>query len=203
MSRRYVRNLSVGYGIPVGDHFGTAYRSDVVPAYPVLRASSFWENLAEPRELIAIWVADSWLMNLDRDVYGNLMMEPGAHRKWHLLAADQSDCFLGASTLADGSCFERSRRHGSAAYLPGLEATLLRLGIEPLHEVAAQIEGARASVAEAISWVPKEWWLESNVSPQAVAGCLAERAGRIREIIQIEHWEGVWRAIKGGFHLGR
>lgn len=202
MSRHYARDPSISYAVPAGDHFGTLYRSDVVPAQMVDGSLSFREKLADARELIAIWAADSWLMNLDREVYGNLLLEPGAHRTWHLLAADQSDCFLGAGALADGSCFERSREHGAAAYLPQLEPTLLQLGSEPLGEIAARIENVAAQVHDAVAPVPEEWWLEANVSLEAVVHCLVERAEKIREILQIEHWEGMSDAVQGGFLLG-
>jgi hypothetical protein len=85
------------YEVEAGLHFGTRFRPDVDALLPGDWQPSFWGELAEPGELVAIWAADSWLMNLDRGVYGNLLRERDAQGKWHLIAADQSDCFLGAT----------------------------------------------------------------------------------------------------------
>ena len=202
MARRYARHPDVGYSIPAGLHFGTVYRPDVIFVDPLRAAPLSWDVLADPSELIAIWAADSWLMNLDRAVYGNLILEPGAAGKWHLLAADQSDCFLGAGALADGSCFERASGHGAAAYLPLLEQAFLQVGVVPLRAIARRIAGTGEMLATAVARVPEEWWQEAKIAPQAVADCLAERAGRIDAIVQLEHWEELTRATEGGHLLG-
>jgi hypothetical protein len=141
-------------------------------------------------------------MNLDRAVYGNMVLEPAEGGRWHLLAADQSDCFLGASALADGSCFERSGGHGAAPYLPLLEPAILRWGAEPLRRIAQRIEDAVAMLPAAAAAVPEAWWREGDVSPEAVIGCLVERAHRIEAIVQLERWEGLANATEGGFLLG-
>ena len=77
-ARASMRQGLVEYEIEAGLHFGTIFRPDVAPAAPETWA---WELLADPAELIAIWVADSWLMNLDRGVYGNLLLERAASGK--------------------------------------------------------------------------------------------------------------------------
>jgi hypothetical protein len=131
----YTRDDSVNYEILPGLHFGTVYRHDFQPADPELWDQGFWEQLADPAELIQIWAADCWLMNLDREVFGNVLLDPGKIGKWHLVPADQSDCFLGAGVFANGCCFERSPTHGPADYLPLLERAFLELGCSPLYQV--------------------------------------------------------------------
>jgi hypothetical protein len=176
------------YEVEAGLHFGTRFRPDVDPLFPGDWQPSFWGELAEPEELIAIWAADSWLMNLDRGVYGNLLRQRAAQGKWHLIAADQSDCFLGAGSLADGSCFDRARQHGPAEYLPLLELTFLTLGAAPLRAVVAG--------------VPAAWWEQAGVAPQVVVDGLSERAQRIDEIVELTKWEGVASVTEGGRVLG-
>ena len=202
LARQYARHPDIGYSIPAGLHFGTVYRPDVIFVDPVPAPLLFWERLAAPEELIAIWAADSWFMNLDRAVYGNMVLAPAAGDRWHLLAADQSDCFLGASALADGSCFERSGGHGAAGYLPLLERAILERGVEPLRRIAQRIEGAAGRLPAAVAAVPAAWWPEAHASPAAIVTCLTERARRIGAILQLERWEGLANATRGGFPLG-
>jgi hypothetical protein len=192
----------VEYEIEAGSHFGTVFRPDVDALQPELWQPSFWEELAEPEELVAIWAADSWLMNLDRGVNGNLLRDQDQHGKWHLIAADQSDCFLGAGALADGSCFDRSPQHGPAEYLPLLELTLLTLGVDPLQAMVERIRAAVPSLPAAVALVPEAWWRQAAVPPQAVIDCLSERAHHIDQIVELTKWEGVVHATEGGRLLG-
>jgi hypothetical protein len=198
----YAQDEAMGYEITTGLHFGTVHRPDVLPADPETWEPQFWEQLADPKELIDIWAADCWLMNLDRGVYGNLLLEPGRQGKWHLIAADQSDCFLGAGALADGSCFTRSRTHGPVDYLPLLELTFLNLGCAPLRQMVSRIKGAVTAVSQAAVNVPDEWWRQAYMSREAVVDCLCERVNRIRQIVETDKWEGAANATQGGRLLG-
>jgi hypothetical protein len=141
-------------------------------------------------------------MNLDRGVYGNLLRERDAPGKWHLIAADQSDCFLGAGALADGSCFERSRQHGPAEYLPLLELTFLTLGAAPLRAMVERVRGTAPDLPAMVAGVPAAWWEQAGVAPQAVVDCMSERARRIDEIVELTKWEGVASVSQGGRVLG-
>jgi hypothetical protein len=184
--------------IPTGLHFGTIYRDDVMPADPTTWEPTFWDQLADPKELIAIWVADCWFMNLDREVYGNLLLDPGPRGKWHLITADQSDCFLGAGAFADQSCFSRSRQHGPAPHLTFLERTVLAFGVSPIEKMVRRIQQAASSVSQVVARVPEAWWRQAGVSPKDVIDCLTERGNRIRAIVQMDYWEGLSRATRGG-----
>lgn len=187
------------YEVAAGLHFGTLFRPDVAPAAPETWA---WDLLADPAELIAIWAADSWLMNLDRGVYGNLLLEREASGTRHLIAADQSDCFLGAGALADSSFLERSRHHGAAPYLPLLEPALVTLGPAPLQAMVQRIQDVVSEIPAAVDQVPEEWWPPAGVSEQALIDCLSERAHRLDRIVQLWKWEGLSRATEGGRLLG-
>jgi hypothetical protein len=201
-SHNYARRKVVDYEVLEGMHFGTVYRPDLETADPRAWTHAFWDRLADPAELVALWVADSRLMNLDRTISGNILPEADPRGQVHLIAADQSDCFLGAGALADGSCFIRSRGHGVAPYLPLLEQTFLQLGVEPLRQMIQRIRGVREALAQAVSLVSEEWWRQASVVPQAVVDCLAERADRIEQIVELEKWEGIADVIRGGRQLG-
>lgn len=74
VARYYAARKLVDYEVLRGEHFGTVYRPDLEPADPRTWIPVFWERLADPAELVALWAADSWLMNLDRTVSGNINM---------------------------------------------------------------------------------------------------------------------------------
>ncbi len=185
LSQAYRQSGVLDYAIHDGLHFGTRLRLDFMPG-PVTR----WEFLARPEELISIWAADCWLMNLDRSVYGNVLLEPD-NGFWHLIPSDQSDCFLGASSLADSSYLSRSRTYSSAPSLPMLERALLEKGPAPLQRMISLIRNASDRVPEAISRVPSHWWSSAGITPNALEACLRERADRISVLVQIDKWKSM------------
>jgi len=197
-ARLYGEKALTEYEVQEGAHFGTIYRPDVEPADPRVWSSTFAENLADPTGMVALWAADSWLMNLDRVVLGNILMEVDLQGKVHLIAADQSDCFLGANSLADGSCFARSAQHGAAPYLPLVEQVLVQGGTRRLRATVDRVEGMEDDVQRAVQLVPADWWRQASISPWAVADCLLGRANRLGRIVELAQWEEVSRAIEGG-----
>ena len=80
VARLYANRRLVDYEVLEGQHFGTVYRPDLEPADPRTWTPVFWESLANPAELAALWAADSWLMNLDRAVSGNILL-----KKWEAI----------------------------------------------------------------------------------------------------------------------
>jgi hypothetical protein len=46
------------------------------------------------------------------------------------------------------------------------------------------------------------WWQKAHGEPQVLVDCLAARARRMDEIVQLEQWEGLTRATEGGYLLG-
>jgi hypothetical protein len=201
VARLYRERHFTDYEVQEGAHFGTVYRPDLEPADPRAWTATFAEYLVDPTDLVALWAADSWFMNLDRVVFGNILLEVNPQGKVHLIAADQSDCFLGASALADGSYLARSRQHGAAPYLPLLEKILLQGGTERLRHIIERIQEMEESVQKAVQLVPAEWWRHASVSPRAIADCLLERANRVERIVELAKWEELGRAIEGGHRI--
>jgi len=79
------------YPISAGEHFGTSLETDVENGPPIAL-----EDLAEPWDLVLLWVADTWIGNIDRPTDGNILLKYAGNGMYHLVAADQSDCFCGA-----------------------------------------------------------------------------------------------------------
>jgi hypothetical protein len=190
-----------------GLHFGTRLRLDLFPAQMDRPEQVTWERFADPLELIGLWAADCYLMNLDRRVLGNVLLEEAAGHagRYHLVAADQSDCFLGAGSLADGSFSERSRRAGAMAYPH--EAFTPRALAEPgglarLEAAITAVERSGAQMDAVLDRVPADWWRRSGVDPETVRATLSERAGRIREIVGYEQWRSLDELLAGGQLLG-
>lgn len=191
MARSYHKTENLGYNVDIGVHFCTLFREDSESGPPPL-----WEILADPEELIAIWVADCWLMNLDRATEGNTRLVLGAGGRFHLLAADQSDCFLGSVSFADGSCFDRSKDFYSAPFPDKndfVQRTVLDIGCERLHTTIQAISQVKSRLAGVMQLVPAGWWRQANIAPDAVVGCLTERADRMKTIVDIGRWEELRR----------
>jgi len=185
LSQSYRQSGILDYAIDDGLHFGTRLRLDFMPG-PV----KDWDFLARPEELIFIWAADCWLMNLDRSVYGNILLEQD-NTKWHLIPADQSDCLLGSSSFCDGSYTSRSRSYSSAPHLPMLERALLEKGPAPLQRMIGLIHEASSRIPEAMTRVPSAWWSRAGITPHALEACLRERANRISVLVQIDKWKSM------------
>ena len=196
----YNKKGNLGYNVDAGIHYGTVFNIDIDPGPPIL-----WEEMAAPQELIELWVADSWLMNIDREVHGNIaMIQNGG--AFHLLAADQSDCFLGSGRFAGGSCFRECQKHGSAKYdgiFKFVDRAVGDYGCSRLHYTLSQIQEAVRSVqkaapkvVEAVCLVPQDWWKQAQIAPHDVVSCLTERANSMRRIVDVDRMEGMHRAIQ-------
>jgi hypothetical protein len=190
LARAYQQSGTLDFTIDNGLHFGTRLRLDFMPMDFAPGPDVLWTLLARPEELVSIWAADSWLMNLDRGLYGNILMEPD-HEAWHLIPADQSDCLLGAMSFADGSYLLRSRSHASAPYLPMLERALFEKGPQPLQRMVGLIRQAANNLPEVMARVPPQWWEKAGVKPDDLMACLRQRADRIRALVELAKWEGI------------
>jgi hypothetical protein len=141
---------------------------------------------------------------LDRAVFGNILLEE-LKGKYRLVATDQSDCFLGAGSLADGSFAERSRRTGAVAY-PQETFTPRALaepgGLSRLESAIVAVENCPTFVNNVLGRVPSDWWQRSGIRPDEIGTLLTERAGRIREIVNYEQWRNLGNFISGGQLLG-
>lgn len=187
LSLSYGHSGKLDYAVDDGLHFGTLLRLDFQPGPPPR-----WEQIARPEELIAIWAADTWLMNLDRGVYGNILLEQeGSGSQWHLIPADQSDCFLGSLSLSDGFYRQRAQGHRSAPYLPMLERALYEKGPQPLQRMVSLIRQTKDRIPDAIARVPPPWWQNSGVRPDELTVCLRHRADQIHALVDLAHWENL------------
>jgi hypothetical protein len=178
-----------------GTHFGTEWAPESESG-PLAES----QQLADAGELIRMWAADSWVMNLDRENEGNYrLVEPDAQGRFHLVAVDHSDCFLGSSSMLEPGFTDRSCRQGCVAYPRLLEPILAEDQGRLLGEAANAIRNCAESVLEeAAGLVPGEWWAQAGLRPRILEDALRERAARIEEILQVEHWRGVARATGQG-----
>ena len=68
-------------------------------------------RLADPQQVVDLWVLDCWLCTNDRQNEGNTLLVPISLDKVDLCAIDQSDCFGGPQRFSDGSWVEVVRRN--------------------------------------------------------------------------------------------
>lgn len=193
----YVTKTEVPYSIEVGPHFGTLYRHDVENGPPLNLA-----KLAKPQEVVDIWAFDSWLCNIDRNTYGNILLAHDRGGMFLLIAADQSDCFGGSGCLADGSWDGILRTRGPAKSVAFWQEAIYAAG----GKVAIQAAMDRVKLAEkqldgAIRSVPRSWWQTVGLDSRHVTRAMAERRRRLPEILNLRVWEGLSDAINGGHPL--
>ena len=190
------RAAGLPYAVEPGLHFGTVYETDVLPGPP-----DDADRLSDPGELIDIWVLDSWLMNVDRDTYGNILMAQAPGAKWDLIPADQSDCLGGADLLTGGGYKRAALSRGTATSCRILEPVLFESGADRVRSAIERVDRARESVRAACGRIPDAWWNASGVEPDALARCLTERAHRMAEIVDVKRWEALGDASRGGHVL--
>ena len=180
-------NTSSDYPYPVvrGLHFGTLHRDDVEAGPP-----SGYDDLAKPSDVADLWVADTWLSNIDRDVDGNTLLKVTASRKFRVIASDQSDCFCGAAVFCSEQMEERMSTSRRAPSIQCLTEVLYRHGGPGLIRSAIQrVRSCVPRINEALHLVPGEWWNISRIDPGRVRRVLENRAGRLEQILNPEQWE--------------
>lgn len=185
----------ISYSIEPGPHYGTILRWDVENG-PPLRI----DLLAEPQELLDIWAFDSWFYNLDRKTYGNTLLALAPGGKFHLIAADQSDCFGGSGRFADGTWRKVLNVERPAETLDCLDAAILECGVQGLHLAIEKTRTAFRSVDAAMDAVPQLWWQLAKIDRRAVRAALDQRVRRMETILNVKHWEGLGD-VKGQGHL--
>jgi hypothetical protein len=199
LAQSYRATGDITYNIFVGEHFGTLLRLDFNPVELDAPGSLLFEQIAHAEDIVRLYVADSWLMNLDRGVFGNVLLELTNAGKWRIIAADQSDCFLGARSLADGSYISRSKTHGSAALLPGLtEQALLTLGTKVLDAAIRRVRIGVPRLQGVLNNVPRAWWNDAGIEASDILNVLTNRADHIHGIVRYDHWKGLSDAAQGG-----
>jgi len=141
-------------------------------------------------------------MNVDRDQYGNLLMEQAPGQKWSLIPADHSDCFGGADTFSSGRYISAAESRGSARFgrILGqlLARALLECGIGALRAAVDRVRAVQHLTGTACGRVPSAWWAIAEIEPDEVTRCLTARARRIERIVDVDRWEGLADAVAGG-----
>ena len=192
----YATKPEIPYAIREGLHYGTVLRLDVENG-PPLRI----DDLAEPAELVDLWVFDSWLCNIDRELDGNTLLTPIVGGRFGLIAADQSDCLGGSGRLADGTWTKVLEKEVPAPSIEICQRAIFDSGgADALRRAVAKICRATDRLDEAIASVPPDWWLEANTHPEAIREALEVRSRRMEPILNILLWEGLTDDIQGG-HL--
>ena len=186
-------DFSFGYTISEGYHYGTIFRDDLMPGPAKER-----NQLADETEILQLWVLDCWLMNRDRDTYGNVLLAPAPKGKWFLVAADHSDCFMGADYFCSGRCFEQAAEFRAVKYLDFFEAVVYDKGVTPIKETIAAVVRCADELSSITQHVPPQWWDEAGIGPDALERCLINRANNIEVFCDLGKWEGIANAISGG-----
>lgn len=184
----------IPYIIDAGLHFGTIWRPDL-QAGPPLRI----EELANPQELVDLWVFDCWFCTTDRSVYGNILLEHIGGGKYHLVAADQSDGFGGAGRLADGSWKKCLQEPKAAETLNFLDRAIYDGGGSSALKIAvAKVEQSAKMLQEVVDQVPQAWWSEVDIGPREIKDALEQRLDKLDTILDLKKWEGLDHATQGG-----
>lgn len=192
-----VQDGTFDYGISVGYHFGTRFRHDLAPGPP-----ETVDQLADPAEVLRLWVIDCWLLNCDRRLSGNVMMSPDGKGQWHLVASDHSDCFLGADCFSTERYLVDGPRFGIVSYLSLAEEVVLdHDGVQAVTDSFDPISKCAQGIRSITECVPDEWWERSGIDPERLEGFLQQRAEQIPTICDPRRWEGMQDEVRNGHQL--
>jgi hypothetical protein len=196
-AQSYKTKPEIGFEVTEGLHFATKLRKSVENGPPAVI-----EDLADPQELLDLWAFDSWLCTIDRVSDGNILLSLGETGKFHLIAADQSDCFGGAIRFANGEWRQVLQKNGAAPSVPFLDRAIFQAGAaDAIRKATDKVRMAAGQIQRAIERVPRDWWLETKIIPAELATELEQRSRRIDEILDLGRWEGLNDAIRGGLIL--
>ena len=138
------------------------------------------DDLADPQELLDLWAFDSWLCYIDRVAEGNILLTLGEAAKFHLIAADQSDCFGGAARFASGE-WKQILETKDAQCVEFLDRAILDVGgATALEKSAKKVRTAAGHTRQAISSVPREWWDEAKIDRMELERVIQNRSDRSR-----------------------
>lgn len=180
----FVGNTTMPYTIVSGDHFGTLHRNDVEAGPPPR-----YDYLADPAEIIRLWVFDTWVNDIDRERDGNILLTAAGSSKFGIIAADQSDCFCGAATFCSGDFVRRmlgARQAPSISFLPTV--IFNNGGPSAIREAISEVQGSIKHIRSALSLVPQPWWGASGIDPNRIENVLISRAQRLESILKPDDW---------------
>jgi hypothetical protein len=171
--------------IAAGKHFGTALETDVESGPPIAI-----DQLSEPEDLVLLWVADTWLGNIDRANEGNILLQHAGGGKFHVIAADQSDCFGGTTEFISRHFPINFRKLGKANAPKILASAIWRAGgKKPILRAIEKAIDTVSTIPEILASVPEEWWHGASVDPGALEKALVARSEDLDSIIQPRMWE--------------
>jgi hypothetical protein len=153
------------FKIVPGSYFGTIFKEGAIPIedpppVPVDKVSNL-------RQIIDLWATDTLVGNIDRTVFGNILMQP-RKMKFTLIASDQSDCFCGSRPFSDGTWAEliHSRPAADCVFVP--EAIGLAGGAQAVRVAIDKVRVALNGIAVAFSDVPGQWWQAAMIDPDQI-----------------------------------
>jgi hypothetical protein len=146
--------------------------------------------LNSPWEIVLLWAADTWVGNIDRERNGNTLLQYAGGAKFHVIAADQSDCFGGTANFCSETFPSRFLKQGRAS-APGVLAGAIAAagGRSAVAEAIRRVQGVAMEVTGLISTVPSSWWSQAKIQPGAVLSALRTRAESLPAIIKPADWE--------------
>jgi hypothetical protein len=173
------------FSVSAGEHFGTLLETDVENGPP-----SSIDELKDPMELILLWVADTWVGNIDRQVIGNILLQHVGQDKFQIIAADQSDCFGGTSEFCS-SDFPKNFLERGRAPAPRILPTAIAKygGRTAITDAIAKVQTVATEVQAVISTVPSAWWRGAAIQPSLLKEALTARLLRLSSIINPAEWE--------------
>lgn len=179
------RKSEIPYAVVAGEHYGTVHRSDVEDGPPL-----GYDDLADPIQILWLWVLDTWVNNIDREKNGNILLSVTGSGKFEVIAADQSDCFCGAATFCSPDFSNLMMGKGHAPSIPFWTEVIFKNGKSSA--IRAAIERVRrclSYIPQVIGYVPISWWQVSRIEPKSVEQALISRAGRLEDILKPSQWE--------------
>ena len=177
------------YKIPPGPHFGTLLETDVVDGPPIAL-----DDLSRPFDLVLLWVADTWMGNIDRENHGNTLLRLVGGEKYEIIAADQSDCLCGTSRFCGGEYQEVLLNTGPAPAPRLLAASIYLAGGETgLVDAIERVRRVRDKIPGILLTVPDVWWNRSGIQPRQLTNALCGRSDRLTEVIN----PGMWGVTDG------
>jgi hypothetical protein len=186
---------TIAYTVYPGIHFASPYlRGEAGPVVKLTR-------LAQPQQVVDLWVMDCWLCTNDRQTEGNVLLVPVIGEKCELYAVDQSDCFSGPQRFSDGSwitVLRGDRRAEDAGCLS--EAVFSCGGPVSIEQALKRVDAAHLHLHEVIARVPSEWWPAAGVDPGVVREELDRRYRNLPAIVDLQSWPDP-KNFGGGAHL--
>jgi hypothetical protein len=174
----------IPYEVVEGEHFGTEHLSDVEAGPPLSET-----DLAHPKEMVRLWVFDTWVGNIDRERDGNILLSLSGE-KFDVIAADQSDCFCGAKVFCSHDCETVMKKHGKAPSAKILASTIFHNGGPvAVKNAIAETRKCLDSIEAALSLVPSMWWGYAKIDPQTIRRILVARAALLEDILKPNEWE--------------